>query len=49
MPHIVLEYSDKLPELADFRALFADIHRALNRIGGIVNQTASGFVARTAA
>lgn len=35
MPHIVLEYSDKLPELADFRALFADIHRALNRIGGI--------------
>lgn len=35
MPHIVLEYSSNLPELADFRALFDDIHRALNRIGGI--------------
>ena len=35
MPHIVLEYSDNLPPLPDFRALFDDIHRALNRIGGI--------------
>ena len=35
MPHIVLEYSSNLPELADFRALFDDIHQALNRIGGI--------------
>jgi len=35
MPHIVLEYSSNLPELPDFRALFDDIHQALNRIGGI--------------
>lgn len=35
MPHIVLEYSANLPELPDFRALFDDIHHALNRIGGI--------------
>lgn len=35
MPHIVLEYSSNLPELPDFRALFGDIHQALNRIGGI--------------
>lgn len=35
MPHIVLEYSDNLPQLPDFRALFDDIHQALNRIGGI--------------
>ncbi len=35
MPHIVLEYSDNLPELPDFRALFDDIHLTLNRIGGI--------------
>ena len=35
MPHIVLEYSSNLPELADFRALFDDIHQALHRIGGI--------------
>ena len=35
MPHIVLEYSDNLPALADFRALFDDIHLTLNRIGGI--------------
>ena len=35
MPHIILEYSANLPELPDFRALFDDIHQALNRIGGI--------------
>jgi 5-carboxymethyl-2-hydroxymuconate isomerase len=35
MPHIVLEYSENLSELPDFRALFDDIHQALNRIGGI--------------
>ena len=35
MPHVVLEYSDNLSPLPDFRALFDDIHRALNRIGGI--------------
>ena len=35
MPHIVLEYSNNLPAMADFAPLFADIHRALNRIGGI--------------
>jgi len=35
MPHIVLEYSDNLPQLPDFRALFDDIHQVLNRIGGI--------------
>jgi len=35
MPHIVLEYSDNLPELAEFRALFDDIHQALFRLGGI--------------
>ena len=35
MPHIVLEYSDNLPELPDFRALFDDIHQALARVGGI--------------
>jgi 5-carboxymethyl-2-hydroxymuconate isomerase len=35
MPHIVLEYSSNLPELAGFHALFEDIHQALNRIGGI--------------
>jgi 5-carboxymethyl-2-hydroxymuconate isomerase len=35
MPHIVLEYSENLPELPDFRALFDDIHQALNRVGGI--------------
>lgn len=35
MPHIVLEYSENLPQLPDFRALFDDIHQALNRIGGI--------------
>lgn len=35
MPHIVLEYSDNLPPLLDFRALFDDLHQALNRIGGI--------------
>lgn len=35
MPHIVLEYSDNLPPLPDFRLLFDDIHQALKRIGGI--------------
>lgn len=35
MPHIVLEYSENLPELADFPGLFSDVHQALNRIGGI--------------
>ena len=35
MPHIVLEYSENLPELPDFSALFNDIHQASNRIGGI--------------
>jgi 5-carboxymethyl-2-hydroxymuconate isomerase len=35
MPHINLEYSENLPELPDFRALFDDIHLALGRIGGI--------------
>ncbi len=31
MPHIVLEYSDNLPELPDFRALFDEIHQAIGR------------------
>ncbi len=35
MPHIVLEYSQNLPELPDFRALFDDIHQVLHRVGGI--------------
>lgn len=35
MPHIVLEYSDNLPAAPDFGALFADIHAALHRLGGI--------------
>ena len=35
MPHIILEYSQNLPELPDFRALFDDIHQALHRLGGI--------------
>ena len=35
MPHIILEYSENLPELPDFRALFDDIHQTLNRLGGI--------------
>ena len=35
MPHIVLEYSENLPQLLDSSALFGDIHQALNRIGGI--------------
>lgn len=35
MPHILLEYSENLSELPDFRALFDDIHQALHRLGGI--------------
>ncbi len=35
MPHIVLEYSENLPDLPDFRALFDDIHQVLHRVGGI--------------
>ena len=35
MPHIVLEYSENLPELPDFRALFDDFHQVLHRVGGI--------------
>ena len=35
MPHIRLEYSDNLPALGNFEALFADIHRVLHEQGGI--------------
>ncbi|MEM7563431.1 MAG: hypothetical protein AAF353_10340 [Pseudomonadota bacterium] len=35
MPHIVLEYSDNLPPLVDYSALFGEVHQALNLIGGI--------------
>ena len=35
MPHVSLEYSTNLPALTDFPALFAELHQALNQIGGI--------------
>lgn len=31
MPHLVLEYSNNLPEPLDHRALFAELHAALER------------------
>lgn len=35
MPHIVIEYSDNLPEAPDFRALFAELHGALVGLGDV--------------
>lgn len=35
MPHIVLEYSDNLPDPVDFQALFAQLHAALVNLGDI--------------
>jgi 5-carboxymethyl-2-hydroxymuconate isomerase len=35
VPHIIFEYSDNIPALTDYSPLFAEIHHALNTIGGI--------------
>ncbi|MFC4161491.1 5-carboxymethyl-2-hydroxymuconate Delta-isomerase [Chitinimonas lacunae] len=35
MPHIVLEYSDNLPDPVDFQALFAQLHAALVNLGDV--------------
>lgn len=35
MPHIVLEYTDNLPERPDFQRLFAELHTALVAVGDI--------------
>jgi len=35
MPHVILEQSANLPQPADHTALFAELHAALQRIGGI--------------
>ena len=35
MPHIRLEYSENVPALDNFQALFADIHRVLHEQGAI--------------
>lgn len=35
MPHVTLEYSANLPELAAYAPLFSEIHAVLQDIGGI--------------
>ncbi len=35
MPHVTLEYSANLPELASYTPLFSEIHTALHEIAGI--------------
>ncbi|HEY9103226.1 5-carboxymethyl-2-hydroxymuconate Delta-isomerase [Chitinimonas sp.] len=35
MPHLVLEYTDNLPDQPDFKQLFSELHTALTGLEGI--------------